>query len=565
MNFVDYLNLIRRRLPLVGAVIGIVSLISLAMSMREQPSYDAALRLRTRQIAPLSAANDFLEKQGLQSDLATEAQLIASEKTASIVADKLQLAGRPSDLLGSLDVFPVEGTSIIAIRTHAATPQFAMDLANTFAEAYLEVRRAEASAVIDQSIKQAAEGMAEAQQRLAEADDRLAGAVPGSSLEAEAEAERGLALAEVVAIRGLLRNLADTTALQSGFGEVISPADKAGLVKSSSPTRSLTFGALLGIPLALAIVLLLDSLSETVRTVSDAEAVSGADVLGMIPFDDRIATYGRAKRGAAGRRERRRRGPPSDDLAGTFAVDTDPFSIVSEAYRTASLNLYTAAEEVGAKTILMTSALAGEGKTTTLCNLAGSTSERDIDIVVVDADLRRPAAHAVCGAESEPGLAEVVTGSLVPRRAVQAVRPNFGFVGSGAPVERPDQLLTRINLSQVLAKLAGANANGTPRRGGRPAKTVFVDSAPILQAAETLALAQAVDVVVLVVRAGVTRKQAVARAVEQIYRAGGRLLGVVLVGVSNEAHLGLAGSSMRDSQRVLSLVRNGEAVGAGVG
>lgn len=562
MNFVDYLNLIRRRLPLVGAVVGVVSLISLGMSMREMPSYEAALRLRTRQIAPLSAANSFLEEQGLQSDLATESQLIASDKVASIVAENLQLPGRPGDLLGMVDVFAVQGTAIIAITTQAATPQFAMDVANAFADAYLQVRRAEASQVMDQAIKQASRGLAEAQQRLSEADQRLAAAPPGSSQFAEAEAERGIALAEVVGVRSLLRDLADRSALETGFGEVISPADEATLVKSSSPTRSVTFGALLGIPLALAIVLLLDSMSETVRSVGDAEAVSGADVLGMIPFDDRIASYGRGK--ARGRGAGRR------DLAGTFAVDTDPFSIVSEAYRTASLNLATAAHDFGAKTILMTSALAGEGKTTTLCNLAGSTSEREIDTLVVDADLRRPAAHAVCGGDPEPGLAEVVLGRITPRQAIQPLRPNFGFVSSGAPVERPDQMLTRINLGQVIAKFSGperANGNGA-RKGARAAKTqkaVFIDSAPILQAAETLALAQAADAVVLVVRAGVTRKQAVARAVEQVYRAGGRLLGVILVGVSNEAHLGLAGSSPRDSQRILSLVRSGESVGAGVG
>lgn len=579
MTFLDYLTLFRRRLPLVGLIVGVACLVSVGMTMRQDPLYETHVRLRARHIAPLSAANPFLENQGgLGINLDTEAQVIASDKVLSVVIERLGLQMSSGDLINSMEVFAVDGTSVLAIRTRAGTPQLAKDLANTIGDVYLELRREEAGQVADRAVEKAQTNLADAQQRLVEADRRLDAAAPESVGAAEAEAERSIALADLVGARSLLRDLADQTALDDGTGEVIQPADSTKLIRSTSLTRSLVFGGLLGIPLALAVILLLESMSETVRSAEDAEDITGADVIGLIPHDDQLATYGVPSNGKrCGRNGGRRHAPDS----ATLAVDADPFSLVSEAYRTASLNLQGIARDHGCSTVLVTSALAGEGKTTTVCNLAASTAERDCDVMLVDADLRRPSAHQHVGVDAAPGLAEVVSGQSTPRRAVQQLESHFSFVGSGAPVDRPDQSLTRVNLAQVLTKLQSASArrsrggakgtgtgNGTGNgsangKRGATESLSLLDSAPILQAAESLALARAAEGVVLVVRAGVTRRQAAMRAVEQIHRAGGRLLGVLLVGVSREAHLGMSGSgSGSRDQRVVNLVREDSEVGA---
>lgn len=581
MRLLDYLGLVRRRLPLVVAVMGVVAIVSFALSLSKEPMYEAATRLRALPPAPLSRANEIVEDAGERADLATEAHIIQGTEVAEKAAEILGTPGVPAPaLIGQIRVIPVSGTAVLFVVGTARDPLYAQALANAFADAYLEVRREDAGEALDFAGERLSTQMASAQQRLEVAEQRLREVPPGSLAALDLEAEFDLARSELVVIRAQLRDLADRSSLERGYGEIIQLATQAKLVRSSSPVRSLVFGALLGGPLALAIVLLLDSLNETVRGATDTEVSSGTSVIGLIPLDDRlVGVNGNGYRGN-GRRwhVRRRNGAGSDDDEHDapdrplLAVDADPFSVVSEAYRTASHNLATVADEAGARTIMLTSPVSEEGKTTTAANIAVSYAERGEPVVLVEADLRRPDAHELFGAEAAPGLAELVAGEATARKVLQELRPDFSFVGSGRPVERPDRELMTADLEDVLAKLDAATRpaakgrsgknpkNGRPNgRNGRNGGTILLDGAPLLQAAESLALAQAVDGVVLVFRAGVTRRQAAHRAAEQVRRSGGRLLGVILVGVEGAAELGLGG---RNGRRFISLVNGSQRYAA---
>lgn len=587
MKFVDYLALVRQRITLIGAIVATVALISLGLTYRKPPLYEASVKLRSLPATPSSLGSSLAsvlkDTEVSFTTPGTEAQLVQSIEVGARVVKRLGLAVAPATIIKQVAVAGIPDTTVLVLTTQAQDPNQAIQLANAFADEYLAARRDDANRALDEAGSRLSARLKEVQQRLARAQGKLQGAQPGTVEYADATAERDLATADLAVVRSEMRDLADRSALEGGFGEVIVPASEARVVRDTSPTRSLVFGVLLGGPLALGIVLLLDSLSETVRAKTDAEALTGSEVIGLVPLDSRLA--GRPSgNGAAPRAEgapgangghqdagprphrflpwRRRNGG-----APLLTVDADPFSAVSEAYRTASLNLAAAAERAGARTVLVTSAITGEGKTTTLANLAVTQAERGQDVVVVDADLRCPLAHELLGAGTEPGLAELVAGTHAPSAVTQSLRPHLAFVACGGPVERPDQLLTASNARRVLQRVGpgrGArNGNGgNGSNGGRSAGTrakpdvmVLLDSAPILQAAETLALVRAVDAVVLVVRAGVTRRQAAVRAVEQIRRAGATLLGVVLVGVNGGAELGLEGGSY--GRRALTVLSNG--------
>lgn len=581
VRLIDYIGLIRQRLALVGAVMGTVALISLGFSMTSPPIYSASVRLRTLPSAPDalgSSVGEVLKNSSLSFTTAgTEAILVQSVEVGQMVADRLGLPTPPHQLVKQVSVQGIPETTVLVLSTSAADPASAIHLANAFADAYLTVRRQDANDALDKAADRLAGRLQEVQKRLADATARVQAATPGTIQAADLTAQRDLALADLQMIRAQLRDLSDREALEGGFGEVIMPATEAKTVRDTSPTRSLVFGVLLGTPVAVAVVLLLDSLSQTVRTKSDAEALTGVEVLGLVPIDHAAGRNrgngtngtngnGRGLLGAVGRIRRNGRSGPA------LTVDADPFSPISEAYRTASLNLAAAAERAGARALLVTSPMTGEGKTTTTTNLAVCYAERGQVVVMIDADLRRPSAHELLGVDAEPGLAELMQGEATARKVLQAARDHLAFVGSGAPVERPDQLLAGADVKGVLTKLAAVtsapgsrdgNGNGPRRSGGRPAGgTVLLDSAPVLQAAETLALARAVDGVVLVLRAGVTRRQTAARAVEQLHRAGTPLLGVLLVGVTEGEQLGLGGS-YGSSRRALTVVGNGPGNGDG--
>jgi Mrp family chromosome partitioning ATPase len=315
---------------------------------------------------------------------------------------------------------------------------------------------------------------------------------------------------------------------------------KADPVRLASPVRSLVFGLLIGIVLAIAAALLLDALSNTVRTREDARIHSGADVLAAVPED-----------------------VDWDDVdAARLVTDVDPLSPVAEAFRTLRQNLRTATADLdGPVSILVTSALAGEGKTTTSANLAVAFADTGHTVVAVDADLRAPRLHRFLGGNEAPGLSEVLTSEREAGDSVQWLRPRLGLLAAGAGVERPDRAVLQADVPMLLSTLTaltgstprrrrgGAEVNGDGSHRHGTSGTVLLDAPPILQAAEVSSLAACVDGVILILRSGVTSREATANAAEQVRRAGGRLLGVVLVGVRAEGGGGAGRPYVRSSSR----------------
>lgn len=572
MRLIDYLHLVRQRLALVGAVMATVALISVGFNMTRQPIYEASVRLRTLPSAPDalgSSVVDVLASSSLSfTTPGTEALLVQSVEVGQAVARRLRLAVPPEQLIKQVSVTGVPDTTVLVLTVSAVDAVSAIQLANGFAESYLEARRADANEALDRATTRLGERLSDVQARLSDASARVQAAPPGSVEAADVTTQRDLALADLTVVRGQLRDLSDREALEGGFGEIIVPATEAKTVRSTSAERALVFGLLLGAPVALAIVLLLDSLSQTVRTKADAESITGVEVLGLIPVDPatRHLRYRRANgfnanghanghgTGAAtgsenGHRLRGlvRRNGSNGHGGARLTIDLDPFSLASEAYRATSLNLSSALERARAQTVLITSSITGEGKTTTAANLAVCHAEQGTDVVLVDADLRRPSAHELVGGETEPGLADLVGSHATPRAVLQPLREHLRFVGSGGAVERPDQLIVRADVRHVLARLRApaprrGSGNGHANGKAKSPETVVIDSAPVLQAAETLTIARNVDGVVLVLRSGVTRRQTASRTVEQLRRAGANLLGVVLVGVSHDEQLGMGGS-----------------------
>lgn len=519
MRLYDYLEIARERIVVVLAIVIVTMMAVIALLLFQDPVHSASVRLRARPPAPGSAVNTIAQEQQQQTDLGTEAELVRSSKVADAVAQELNIPGNPDDLLNIVTAVPVGTTAVLKIEATAPTAPLAVDLANSFARKYLEVRRATLTDDLDAEAAVLSASLKTHLERLSAIDRVQAGAEPGSAESLAALAERDQAVADLTVTRARLDALASRAAIDVGFGEVIQEAKTASASRSQSLPRAMVFGMLLGIPLALASVLVLDSMSNDVRTRQDVERVAQADLIGVIPLDP---SWG-------------------NPAVARLATRDDPLSPTAEAYRRLSFALARYAEVAGMKSLLVTSPGDGDGKTATVANLAVAAADTGRSTRVIGADLRNPRLHSFFDAPSSPGLSDVLAGEVPLDDALVQLGLGLELLPGGRPTERPDLLVSRGDLQGLI----GGAPSPTP---GRPLKAraavtsslVLVDSASILEAAEAARLAAMVDGVVLVARARTTSKQALSNAADQVRRVGGTVLGVVLVGVKSIEDSGIS-------------------------
>jgi capsular exopolysaccharide synthesis family protein len=257
-------------------------------------------------------------------------------------------------------------------------------------------------------------------------------------------------------------------------------------------------GGLIGLILGLIYAVARELLDTRVRSEKDMLRVTDLPLLGRVA--------------------RRRRMP-----AGSIVMRTTEHGHEAEDFRRIAANLEFADVDNPVRSIVVTSALPAEGKTTTAINLALAIAERAERVLVIDADLRKPSVADYCGIEGAVGLTSVLIGSAT---VAQAVRPWAGGVvdvlPSGTVPANPSQLIGSAAMASLLERLIGEY------------DFVVVDSPPLLPVTDTLTLGKLVDGVVVVVRSYVTRRHQLSRALGSLEFVSARVLGLILNGAKLE-------------------------------
>jgi len=206
---------------------------------------------------------------------------------------------------------------------------------------------------------------------------------------------------------------------------------------------------------------------------------------------------------------------------------SNPRSAAAEAYRTLRTNLEFSSVDHHLHTLLVTSSAPLDDKSATVANLAVAMADGDRPVILVDADLRRPAQHTIFGLPNEAGFSNMFKDAAAFDNPPLQTVPNTSLrvLTSGPLPPIPSQLLASKKITEVLAQLAGL------------ADIVIFDAPPIITVNDASLLASHVDGVLLVVRAGGTKRDHVKAAKDRIAKVNARLVGAVLTNARIDSSL----------------------------
>ena len=194
-----------------------------------------------------------------------------------------------------------------------------------------------------------------------------------------------------------------------------------------------------------------------------------------------------------------------------------PKDPVAEQYRTIRTNIQFSNVDQEIKAVVVTSSGTEEGKSTTASNLATVYAQQGLNVLLIDADLRKPTGHYTFRLENHIGLTNVLTRQSTLAQAVQESEiPHLSVLTSGPIPPNPSELLASAQMAELLKEMK------------EQFDMIIFDTPPILAVADAQILANQVDGTILVVSSGKTEKDAALKSKELLSNAQGKLLGVVL-------------------------------------
>jgi capsular exopolysaccharide synthesis family protein len=205
---------------------------------------------------------------------------------------------------------------------------------------------------------------------------------------------------------------------------------------------------------------------------------------------------------------------------------SNPRSPASEAYRSLRTNLMFSSIEHPLTTLVITSAGPDEGKSVTVANLAVTLAQGGKRTILVDADLRRPGQDDIWGLSQEPGLTTMLMENLAEPPVCDVGVENLWVLPSGPLPDAPADLLGSPRMDSVIAQLTGL------------ADVVLFDAPPVVAVTDAALLATKLDGLLLVLRAGATRRDFAERAKELLERINVRIVGVVLTNAQVDSKMG---------------------------
>lgn len=507
----DYLGVLRRRWGWVAICVVVTVASALAWSLTRIPIYQAATEVA---VEPFRPAEDASLEEIILGDVTvnTERQVMTSRAVTEAVTDALSLETGSDELLERVTVSVIPDTRVLRLQVTDEGADRAADIANGYADAFLQFRRDQAVA----SLVAAQETLAARQSGLREQLDDVEQELddlpaPGSpdddaATRSALQSERERLLSQLGQVSSRLAEVEADEQLLKGGGQVLTPAQSSDEPVSPQPVRTGVLAVVLGLLLGVGVAFLRDHLDDVIRDEDDAKrAVGDLAILGRIPS-----------------------GPQDEQRLVTLV---DPHAPQAEAYRglSAAVRFLLAARresgfsgdgDAGAASghsVLVTSPDPGDGKTSTATNLAVAAARAGMRVVLVGADMRRPQVHARFGLPAGTGLSDVIAAEVPIREALVDVGiDNLWVLPAGTVPPNSADLLASSRM-RALGRFLAAGAD-----------LVVVDVPPVLAVADTLEMAPHADATIVVVRANHSRRRNLHHALERLDGVGARVSGLVV-------------------------------------
>lgn len=478
----DYLRALVRRRWVLALVLASTIVGALVMTLLQDPIYrsEAEILVEPRPNTEVfdSEAEPFA--QNLDRAIQTEIRVIEGQRVRLRVRDDLGLATLPPKVSASA----VGATNAVSLSVKSKDAATAQILADAYVDAYIAVRKEQALA----NLQAAGEEVDRQVQALQDEID-LIDASPVDPDDPSVAAQRQARVTQQSTLRERLAQLRIDAALTTGGVSYIRSAELPDDPIVPTLRMTMILAAIAGLIIGIGAALLVDYLDESIVNADDIAAIGGPPVLAVVPIE-----------------------ASPDHRPITLS---SPDSNAVESYRGLRTNLLFLGLDEPLDVIQLTSALPGEGKTTTAGNLAAALAAAGRTVVLVDADLRKPRVHSMFGVQQMPGLAEVILGYPL-NHALRRVTDGLSVLPSGAAPDNPGELLLSQRVAGVLRSLSEQFDH------------VIVDSPPILPVADAVGIGRAVDGVLVVAQARRLNRRAFADAVSRLTQVGANPIGVVL-------------------------------------
>ena len=487
----DYLQVVRRRKWIVLLALVVAPAAAVVLSLRQQPLYQAqadVLLSRQNLADTLTGAQDPTVYLQAERFAQTQADLAEAPQVAQRTLAQLGVTNRSLDeLLGSVSVTAKPNADILEVKVKDRSPSLAERLATEYAHQYTLYRQE-----LDTSAIQRARAEAEKQ-----IGDLGVGGDTGSLYQSLVEKDQQLGTME---------------ALQTSNAFLIRPAQETVKVQPR-PVRRGVIGLVLGLLAGLGLAFLLEALDTRIRSTEALSERLGLPLLARLPAPRR--KLARSKK---------------------LLMLQQPNDNRAEAFRMLRTNLEFANLERGARSIMITSALQAEGKSTTISNLAVALARGGRHVVLLDLDLRRPALHRFFDLSERPGLTQVALGQAPLSEALVSIGL-FGdaaagsrriapgtleVLGTGPLPPDPGEFVGTERLAKILEQL------------GHRADIVLIDAPSLLNLGDALTLSAQVDALVVVSRLKVARRPLVDELKRVLEACPAAKLGFIVTGADTD-------------------------------
>ena len=481
------LHTLGERRWLILAVAAVIVAIVTLRSAAQDDEYEATSKVLVGQTEAVEA---LFPGAGAGSDpdrtARTNLELIEDTTVAERVSERLSEDLTPGELLDRIEAEIENDSNVVAIRAREEEPELASEIANGFAQQYARFRERASGRNLERAIARA-------------------------QLQLEALDAEDLTTARGRTIERRLSDLEIAAALQGGTVEVVGEAEVPDDPVAPRPFLAFLLSIPAGLFAGLLLAALVSYLDRRLKREEQVEALAQLPVVASIPRrSERLV--------------RRRAG------GGVWA---DP--VEAESYGRLATNLRFFNFDRQVKTVLVTSAIPEEGKTTVTLRLAAALAGAGQGVLAIEADLRRPTFTDYFSIQFPHGLSGVLIGATPFEDVVTRVHTSYALA---APTEEGDEAWTTAPFIEVVPAgvippnptelLAG---NALPRvldQAKSHADIVLVDSAPLVPVGDAIPIANAVDGVLLVVKLGESRRDELRRALKLLGTLRSKVIGIVI-------------------------------------